>query len=50
MECKYWLLVDEFEIQEAYSFNLSAPAKKEVKRIIYQNFDLIVESWNIYFK
>lgn len=27
MECKFWLLLDEFEIQEAYSFELSVPAK-----------------------
>jgi hypothetical protein len=50
MECKYWLLVDEVEIKEAFSFNLTPPAQREVKKIIYQHFDIIVEAWNTYFK
>lgn len=49
MECKYWLLTEEVEIQEAFSFNLTPTAKKEIKKIIYKHFDLIVESWNTYF-
>jgi hypothetical protein len=39
----------EVEIREAFSFNLTPSAKKEVKKIIYQYFDLIVESWNNHF-
>ena len=50
MECKFWILVEDIEIQEAFSFNLTPAAKKEVKKLIYQHFDLIVESWNSYFK
>ena len=50
MECKFWLLVEEVEISEAFSFNLTPSAKREVKKIIYQHFDLIIESWNTYFK
>ena len=50
MECKYWLLIEEVEIKEAFSFNMSPAAKKEVKKIIYQHFDLIVDSWETYFK
>ncbi len=50
MECKFWLLVDEVEIEEAFSFNLTPSAKREIKKIIYQHFDLIIESWNTYFK
>jgi hypothetical protein len=49
MECKFWLLIEEVEIGEAFSFNLTPPAKKEVKKIIYQHFDLIVDSWNNHF-
>lgn len=45
MECKFWLLVEEVEIKEAFSFNLTPPAKREIKKIIYQHFDLIVEAW-----
>ena len=50
MECKYWLKEDEFELQEAFIYNLSPASKKEIKKIIYQNFDAIVDAWNTYFK
>jgi hypothetical protein len=50
MECKFWLILEEYEIKEVFSYNLSLNSKKEVKKIIYQNFDLIVEAWNSYFK
>lgn len=49
MECKYWLLVDELEIKEAFSYNLTHAAKREVKKVIYQHFDDIVLAWNEYF-
>ncbi len=48
MECKFWLLIEEVEIQEAFSFNLTPSAKKEIKKK-YHYFDLIVESWNHHF-
>ncbi len=50
MECKYWLIVDEVEIKEVFAHNLSPAAKREVKKIIYQHFDLIIDAWNTYFK
>ena len=42
MECKFWLLIKEVEIKEVFSYNLTPSAKKEIKKIIYQHFDLIV--------
>ena len=50
MECKYWILTDEVEIKEEFAYNLTPAAKREIKKIIYQHFDLIVESWNTHFK
>ena len=50
MECKYWLLPEDVEIREAFSHNLTPSAKREVKKIIYKHFDLIIESWNSHFK
>ena len=50
MECKYWILVDEVEIREAFEFNLSPAARREIKKLIYQHFDLIVNEWNGHFK
>jgi Ni,Fe-hydrogenase maturation factor len=49
MECKFWILVDEVEIREEFSYNLTPAAKKEIKKIIYQHFDLIVDCWNTHF-
>jgi hypothetical protein len=49
MECKYWLLTEEVEIVEAFSFNVNPASKREIKKIIYQHFDLIIESWNAFF-
>ncbi|MFM9423496.1 MAG: hypothetical protein RIR06_1957, partial [Bacteroidota bacterium] len=49
MECKYWILVEEVEIREEFSFNMTPAARKEIKKIIYQHFDLIVDSWNNHF-
>lgn len=50
MECKFWLLVEEVEIKEAFSYNLTPTAKKEIKKIIYQHFDILIDAWFIYFK
>jgi len=44
------LLVDEVEIKKAFAFNMTPAATREIKKIIYQHFDLIVDSWNKYFK
>ena len=49
IECKFWIIADEVEIREAFSYNLTPPARREIKKIIYQHFDLIVNSWNNYF-
>jgi hypothetical protein len=50
MECKFWLLIEEVEIKEAFGYNMSPSSTKEIKKIIYQHFDLIFDSWNTYFK
>ncbi len=35
MECKFWLWIDEVEIKEAFVFNQTPAAKREIKKIIY---------------
>ncbi|MEB2776756.1 DUF4160 domain-containing protein [Algoriphagus sp. D3-2-R+10] len=50
MECKFWVLTEEVDIQEAFSYNLSVSGRKEIRKLIFKNFDLIVDSWNTYFK
>jgi hypothetical protein len=46
----YIWLVEEIEIKEAFSFNLTPSAQKEIKKIIYQHFDLLIDAWNTHFK
>jgi len=50
MECEFWVFSEEVEIEEAFANNLSTSGRKELRKIIFENFDLIVESWNINFK
>ncbi len=50
MECKYWILVDEIDIKEEFSYNMSPKDTREVRKIIFQHFDLIIDSWNNFFK
>ncbi len=49
MECKFWLDVDNYELREAFSYNLSSQAKREIRKIIYEHFDYIVAEWLKYF-
>jgi Domain of unknown function (DUF4160) len=44
-ECKYWLEPDAFEIRQAFAYNMSARDTREVRRIIFENFDYIVAEW-----
>jgi meiotically up-regulated gene 157 (Mug157) protein len=48
-ECKYWLDVELYDIREAYAYNMSHRDTREVRKIILQHFDEIVDAWNIRF-
>ena len=45
IECKYWIDVDDYDIQEAYAFNLSPRDRRQIRRIIFDHFDYIVDQW-----
>jgi meiotically up-regulated gene 157 (Mug157) protein len=45
MECKYWIDIENFDIQEAYSFRLSPKDKREIRKILFQNLDYIMDQW-----
>ncbi|MEZ4804393.1 MAG: DUF4160 domain-containing protein [Bacteroidia bacterium] len=38
IECKFWILEDEVDIKEAFAYNLTHAAQKEVRKIIFQDF------------
>lgn len=50
MECKFWLVVEDVETKEVFLSNMTPAAKREIKKIIYQHFDILVDAWNNYFK
>ena len=50
VECKFWLHKETFEITEAFSFKLSPKDNREIRKIIFQNFDYIIDQWERYFK
>lgn len=46
MECKYWLDTENFDIEEAYCYNMNNTDKRHIKRIIFEYFDYIESEWN----
>jgi hypothetical protein len=44
-ECKYWLRPELYEIEEAWSYNLTPRLRREARKIIFDHFDLLVEEW-----
>jgi len=44
-ECKYWIDVDNYDILEAYAFELTPRDRRQIRRIIFDHFDYIVEQW-----
>lgn len=49
MECKFLLLVEFYEIQEVWSIGLTNSERREIRKIIFENFDYIIKSWDSYF-
>jgi hypothetical protein len=49
-ECKYWLDPTVYEIDEVWSHNLTPRLRREVRKIIFDHFDLIAEEWARFFE
>lgn len=45
MECKYWINPDSFDIQEAFSFKMSSRDTRQIRKIIFEHLDYIIEQW-----
>ncbi len=48
-ECKMWLRTDLFNVEQAWAHNLSPRLHREIRKIIFEHFDLIVEEWERHF-
>lgn len=46
MECKFWLDRENFDIMEAYSYNLTPKERRNIRKIILENFDYIEVQWD----
>jgi hypothetical protein len=46
IRCKFWIDVDDFNIRPEYALNASNRDLREIKKIVYEHFDAIVEAWN----
>ena len=46
MECKFWIDAQNYDIEEVYSYGLKLRDKREVKKIIFDHFDYIIQRWN----
>jgi len=44
-ERKFWLNTEIYGIEEDWSYNLTPRLRREVRKIIFDHFDLIAEEW-----
>ncbi len=45
-ECKYWLLQQEYDIEQAHAYGMTLRDNREIRKIIFDHFDYILEQWN----
>lgn len=44
-ECKLWLRTDLYDVEEAWSHNLTPRLRREIRKIVFDHFDLILDEW-----
>jgi len=44
-ECKYWVLIDEFDIEESYAHGMTPKDRREIRKIIFIHFEYIIDQW-----
>jgi hypothetical protein len=44
-ECKFWLHTDVYDIEEDWEHGLTPRLRREVRKILFDHFDLIVDEW-----
>jgi hypothetical protein len=45
VECKYWLRANDFNIEEAYFYRASPASRREIRKIIFENFDYLITEY-----
>ncbi|MFH0921389.1 MAG: DUF4160 domain-containing protein [Fibrobacterota bacterium] len=49
-EAKYWIVKEQFSVEEAFSFRMNNRDQRQVKKIIYTYFELIEKEWEAFKK
>ena len=44
-ECKYWLHEQQFDIELVYAYKMTPALRKQIRRIIFANFDHIITEY-----
>ena len=44
-ECKYWLHEEQFDIEEEYTYNMSPSDRRQIRKIIFANFNHIITEY-----
>jgi hypothetical protein len=47
-ECKFWLDTPNYDIITAYEYNIAPADRRLLRKIIFANFDYIVQEWKKY--
>jgi hypothetical protein len=45
-ECKLWLRPDLFDLEEAWAYGMTPRLRREIRQIVFDHFDMIMEEWN----
>ena len=45
-ECKLWLKTELFDVEEAWAHGMNPRLRREIRQIVFDHFELIVDEWN----
>jgi hypothetical protein len=45
-ECKFWIIENDYDVKLAFSFNMNSRDLNEVRKLIFNNFQYLIDKWN----
>lgn len=45
MECKFWIDMENYDIQDAFLFHMSPKDVRQIRKIIFEHLDYIASRW-----
>ncbi len=46
MECKFWIKIKEYDIEAAYTRSVKPRDAREIRKIIFDHFEYIIQQWD----